>query len=64
MRTQYVCGVCGKTFHREDELRGHMAALMETNEKYDGDHPHWRELPVSHGDLSAWKEEVPGVTDF
>lgn len=34
---------------------------MKTN---NGDHPHWDDLPVSHDDKSAWKEEVPGDDDW
>lgn len=45
-------------------MKGHVAAMMETNEKYDGDHPHWDDLDVSHDDLSEWKETVPGVMDY
>lgn len=62
--TQYRCGVCGTVKQTSAEMRGHMAAMMETNEKYDGDHPHWRELEVSHHDLSAWEETVPGIDDY
>jgi hypothetical protein len=60
-RTQYRCGVCDAVFETELELRGHMSGRMETN---GGDHPHWNELEVRHHDLSAWKETVPGVTDY
>lgn len=64
MRVQWKCGVCGEIKHSEGEMQGHMAALMETNERNDGDHPHWRELEVDHHDLSAWRMELPGVTDY
>lgn len=62
--TQYRCGVCGEVKSTADKMRGHMAAMMETNDKIGGDHPHWDELEVSHHDLSAWRESVPGVEDF
>lgn len=64
MRKQYRCGICDAVFTDAWSLRGHIAAMMETNEKYEGDHPHWRDLPVSHEDLRAWEETVPGVTDY
>lgn len=64
MRTQYRCHVCGVVKETEEQMRGHVAALMQTNGKYDGDHPHWDDLDVSHNDLSAWKEEVPGIADY
>lgn len=56
-RTQYRCGECDRLFESEEQLRGHIAGSMITN---GGDHPHWSELAVSHGDLSAWEERVPG----
>lgn len=45
-------------------MRSHVAACMESNEQGPQDHPHWRDLDVSHKDGEAWKEEVPGVTDY
>jgi len=62
-REQYRCPVCGTVKRTEAEMRGHVAALMETNDQYDSDHPHWDELEVSHTDLSDWKETVPGTDD-
>lgn len=61
MRTEYECPVdgCGKVYGTADGLRGHMAGTMQ----YDEDH-HWRHHDISHGDLSAAKREVPGVTDY
>lgn len=56
-RTQYTCGVCGKTYSTVEEIRGHVTGSMEAN---NGDHPHWDELAVSHHDFSAWEVEVPG----
>lgn len=60
-RTQYRCGVCDTVWQTEEQLHGHLSGSMETN---NGDHPHWDDLPVTHGDKSAWKEEVPGATDW
>lgn len=64
VRTVYLCDVCGVEKETESEMRGHVAALMETNDKYNGDHPHWRELDVSHNDLSAWKREAVDLSEF
>lgn len=36
-----------------------MAGTMQHDDAHK-----WRNVPVSHDDLSAAKERVPGVTDF
>jgi hypothetical protein len=61
MRIEYRCPVdgCGKTFRLESKLRGHMAGTMQHDEAH-----RWENTPLSHTDLSAAKERVPGVTDF
>jgi hypothetical protein len=62
--TEYRCAVCGAVKRTEAAMRGHVAGMMETNDKSGGEHPHWRELAVSHDDLSAWAESVPAITDY
>jgi len=61
MRTQYRCPVdgCGTVFESASGLRGHMAGTMQHDDAHK-----WRNVPVTHDDLSAAKESVPGVTDF
>jgi hypothetical protein len=49
---EYQCGVCGECFDGETAIRGHVSGSMVTA---GGDHPHWDDLTVEHGDLSNWK---------
>jgi len=57
MRDKYVCPVdgCGKAYRSENELRGHIAGMMQHDERHE-----WDNLPVTHTDLSAAKVETLG----
>lgn len=61
MAVEYECPAegCVKVYRTADELRGHIAGTMQ----YDETHK-WRELPVSHHDLSNAERKHPGLERF